>query len=284
VPLFAGIDGGQSGTTAAIGDAQRVLARGHAGPADEVGADASSTRLRDALEGALAGALRDAGLPLETRFDALVAGISGYDGRIFGQRPRLPSEHVTLMHDAPVAHAGAFNGQAGVVVIAGTGSVGYARARDGRTRTAGGWGYLFGDEGSAFWIARTYVARAIAGDEDAAPLLRFFGVASLEELTHAVYAGAMTRHRFAAFASEALTSEPVAASAARELAQLARASAIEMPCTIAFAGGLMRNAPFKARVHDATRALLPGCALAEPLADAAEGALILARREAGVRA
>jgi len=47
--LFAGIDGGQSTTTAAIGDGTRVLARGRGGPADEVGAGPDSTRLRDAL-------------------------------------------------------------------------------------------------------------------------------------------------------------------------------------------------------------------------------------------
>ena len=52
--LFAGIDGGQSSTVAAIADETgRVLARGRAGPADEIGEGPSSTRLRDALRAAL---------------------------------------------------------------------------------------------------------------------------------------------------------------------------------------------------------------------------------------
>jgi N-acetylglucosamine kinase-like BadF-type ATPase len=59
--LVAGIDGGQSSTIAVIGDERgRILARGAAGPSDEVGATADSTRLRDALAAALADARRRA--------------------------------------------------------------------------------------------------------------------------------------------------------------------------------------------------------------------------------
>ena len=44
---------------------------------------------------------------------------------------------VVLMHDTPIAHAGALGGRAGVVVISGTGSVVYARAEDGTSSHAG---------------------------------------------------------------------------------------------------------------------------------------------------
>ena len=50
---------------------------------------------------------------------------------------------------------------AGVIVIAGTGSVVHGTAEDGRSWTLGGWGYLFGDEGSAFWLVREALAGAI---------------------------------------------------------------------------------------------------------------------------
>ncbi|HTV92317.1 MAG TPA: BadF/BadG/BcrA/BcrD ATPase family protein [Verrucomicrobiae bacterium] len=276
--LFAGIDGGQSGTTAVIGDGRRLLARGTSGPADEIGAAADSTRLRDALEGALADALAGANLPADSYFDAIVAGVSGYEGRIYGMPPRLPAKRFTLMHDAPIAHAGALGGEPGAVVIAGTGSVGYAVARDGRTQMRGGWGYLFGDEGSAFWIARTYVERAIADEARAPAALGYFGVASLRELARAFYSGAIARDRFASFATVALASEDIAVAAARALASLAAATVLERPCTIAFAGGLMRNKSFVRRLYDATDSLLPDCVLVEPLADPAEGALILAAR------
>ena len=57
--FFAGIDGGQSSTIAVIGDETRQASSdaATAGPADEIGAGAGSTRLRDALRDALADAL-----------------------------------------------------------------------------------------------------------------------------------------------------------------------------------------------------------------------------------
>lgn len=276
--LYAGIDGGQTATMAVIGDETRVLARGAAGPADEIGATSDSTRLRDALEGALANALAAAHLPPQTTFDAIVAGVSGYEGRIYGQAPRMPAQNFLLLHDAPIAHAGAFRGGPGVVVIAGTGSVAYALAGDGRTRTSGGWGYLFGDEGSAFWIARTFIARATENATLVRPLLEYFDVANLRVLVRAFYSGEISRERLASFAAIALTSEEMAEAAASELARLAASAVLERPCNIAFVGGLFGNANFTARVHSQTRALLPDCPIVQPSSDPAEGALILARR------
>lgn len=275
---YAGIDGGQSSTTAVIGDGERVLARGHAGPADEVGATTGSTRLRDALEGALANALANAQLPADTRFDAIVAGVSGYEGRIYGQAPRMPTQNFTLLHDSPIAQAGAFGGEPGVVVIAGTGSVAYALARDGRTKTLGGWGYLFGDEGSAFWIARTFVSRATENAAFVRPLLEYFGAANLRALVRAFYSGEITRERLASFAEVAVVNREIAEAAARKLAELAASAVIDRPCAIAFVGGLMRDGAFLQCVEAATRERLPDCEIVKPASDPAEGALILARR------
>jgi glucosamine kinase len=277
--LFAGIDGGQSGTTAAIGDGTRVLARGTSGAADEIGVSEDSTRLRDALEGALAAALAAADLPPDSRFDAIVAGVSGYEGHVYGLPPRLPSQRWVLMHDAPIAHAGALGGAPGVVVIAGTGSVAYTVAPDGRTKTTGGWGYLFGDEGSAFWTVRTSIERAIAqGEARAAPLLEYFNVVSIRELVRAFYSGEISRERLASFAPVALADEEVADISASELAALAARAVLERPCSVAFVGGMLRNTSFLQRVHERARALLPDCKFVEPVAGPAEGALILAQR------
>src|SRR5437879_13624105 len=49
--------------------------------------------------------------------------------------------------------AGALAGEDGISVVAGTGSIAYGEY-EGRRARAGGWGELFGDEGSAYWIAR----------------------------------------------------------------------------------------------------------------------------------
>ncbi len=289
--MFAGIDVGQSSTAAVIGDGRRIAGRGEAGPGDEIGQGASSTRLRDAVEGALASALRDAGLPDDTRFEAIVAGISGYEGALAGAAPRLPSRRVELMHDAPIAHAGALAGEPGVVVIAGTGSVAYTRARDGRTRTVGGWGYLFGDQGSAFWIARTAFELAIDHDaECAAQIAAFFGEPDLRRTARAFYEGRIARERFAALAAYCVEaaqtpgacgclSDPVGA-AARELARLAQQALIDPPgqTAVAFTGGLMRSSWFAGLVRATAHERLGACAIVEPVASPAEGALLLAAR------
>ena len=116
----------------------------------------------------------------------------------------MPAQRFVLMHDAPIAHAGAFGGKPGVIVIAGTGSVAYALAGDGRTKTGGGWGYLFGDEGSAFWIARMFVHGATRKHALVRPLLEYFGAANLRALVRAFYSGEITRDRLASFAPIAL--------------------------------------------------------------------------------
>lgn len=62
---------------------------------------------------------------------------------------------VEVFSDVELAHRGALAGDAGVLVIAGTGSIALARDPRGRRRRAGGLGPMLGDEGSAFWIGKT---------------------------------------------------------------------------------------------------------------------------------
>src|ERR1022692_4399769 len=71
---------------------------------------------------------------------------------------------VVMSDDAVIALAGATAGEPGIVTIAGTGSIAFGRNGTGsiafgrnaagRTARTGGWGYIFGDEGSGFDIAR----------------------------------------------------------------------------------------------------------------------------------
>ena len=53
----------------------------------------------------------------------------------------------------------------GIGVVAGTGSIAVARTPDGRMLTAGGWGWILGDEGSAPGLVRE-AARAVRGALD----------------------------------------------------------------------------------------------------------------------
>ena len=273
------------------GDDGAVLGSGRAGPADEIGATPQSTRLRDALETALRNAVLDAGLPVGQQFAAIVAGISGYEGRVAGVAPQLPSRRAVLMHDAPIAHAGALAGEPGIVVIAGTGSVAYCVDSSGRAEQFGGWGYLFGDEGSAFWIACeaiTNVARH-PGCDAVDAILTFFEARSLRELVSAFYLGEISRERLAAFAPsciadarDATTSCACLRDPARrapdELAKLASLGVTDTLRTVAFVGGLMRDAWLKERTYLALQKRVAGVSIVEPLYEPALGALLIARR------
>jgi N-acetylglucosamine kinase-like BadF-type ATPase len=59
-----------------------------------------------------------------------------------------------VTHDALIALVAGAGDGAGVVVIAGTGSIAFGRDRDNRSARAGGWGYVLADEGSGYWIGR----------------------------------------------------------------------------------------------------------------------------------
>jgi N-acetylglucosamine kinase-like BadF-type ATPase len=286
--LFAGIDGGQSSTRAVIlaSDGQ-LLGRGAAGGADEVGADARSTRLRDALRGAVEAALVDAGLPADAYIDTAVAGVSGYDGAIVGQPAQLNARQTMLLHDAPIALAGAFDGESGIVVIAGTGSVVYSAYADS-TKTYGGWGYLYGDEGSAFWLVREALSQAMRHEDDGRPLdaqssamRTYFGFESLREVLSATHSGRLPRERIASYAPAILQMPAFdhhARRGAQRLAELVAAAVRDgAEPRVALIGGMFANADYRERVTAAIERLAIRVVPAKRTP--AEGAAMIAIRE-----
>ncbi|HXO86633.1 MAG TPA: BadF/BadG/BcrA/BcrD ATPase family protein, partial [Gemmatimonadales bacterium] len=84
------------------------------------------------------------------------------------------AEHVAVRGDVEIALAAAFGNGPGVLVNAGTGSIAYARAADGRLFRAGGHGWQLGDEGGGYWLGRralSAAARAQDGLGDSSTLL-----------------------------------------------------------------------------------------------------------------
>ncbi|HTX60160.1 MAG TPA: BadF/BadG/BcrA/BcrD ATPase family protein [Verrucomicrobiae bacterium] len=290
----AGIDGGQTSTVAVIGDENgRIVGRGRSGGADEVGAHEYSTRMRDALLGAYGDAAATADLREEDRVAAVVAGVSGYEGRVFGEPPVFETPRFVLMHDAPVAHAGALAGKPGVCVVAGTGSVVYAT--DGtHGRTTGGWGPFFGDEGSGFWLACQALAELMRasddGDESISRDVRaacdFFATTGLRHLARGFYAGELDRGRVASFAPIVLKLarfRPLVERGAARLAELAAAAVARGAApVVACTGGMFENVPYRKLVHAEIAKRAPGVAIVEPKYEPAVGALLLAYREAGI--
>src|SRR5687768_8175769 len=147
--LFLGIDGGQSSTTAVIGDETgRVLGTGSGGPCNHVEGPAGKPKFISAISGCLEQACIEAGLKAPAvEFETACAGFSGGPAdkqTLLGEIVRAGRVHVTT--DAIVALAGATGGAPGIITIAGTGSISYGVNATKKFSRAGGWGYIFGDE------------------------------------------------------------------------------------------------------------------------------------------
>src|ERR1700761_866234 len=81
----------------------------------------------------------------------------------------LRAERVAVTSDAVIAHAGALDGQSGVVLIVGTGVVALAIGADGALRTADGWGPWLGDEGGGAWIGAAGLRAALRAHDGRGP-------------------------------------------------------------------------------------------------------------------
>ena len=174
---------------------------------------------------------------------------------------------VRVLPDLELAHAAAFAGGSGVLVLAGTGSVALAQGRDGKLRRAGGWGPLLGDEGSAFWIGK----RALADPA----LSRTLKLPSPLELAH----GDFPVRRVAALARRVLEAAPGNPRAARlvreaagKLAELAVETAAGLfpgrgPVPVSWHGGVMQNPYLREHFALALGRRFPRAALRPPLMD-----------------
>jgi N-acetylglucosamine kinase-like BadF-type ATPase len=166
--LFLGVDGGQTSTAALIGDASgAVLARGVGGPSNHVRAAEGRDRLIGAVTMAVASACAELGMAMEqARFDAACMGFTGgIDHKEEILRELIDTRRLSVTDDVTIALAGAHPNGTGIVIIAGTGSVAMARNASGETARAGGWGYMFGDEGAAWGIVRDALRAAFRAHE-----------------------------------------------------------------------------------------------------------------------
>jgi N-acetylglucosamine kinase-like BadF-type ATPase len=200
-------------------------------------------------------------------------------------------------NDAEPALVGALDDTEGYLLIAGTGSIAYARADSGASVRAGGWGHFLGDEGSAFWVAFQGIVRGLRSSEgrdtpttvlEAA--LDHFGLADPEALIPFVYAD-FDKTRIASFAPRvaaiAANGDPLARAilgqAAAELAALvvsvhARLGSIIERSRLALYGGLLeKNAELRSAVADLITQAVPGMVIVKPAGDAQAGACLLAR-------
>ena len=81
----------------------------------------------------------------------------------------LRAERVAVTSDAVIAHAGALDGEPGVVLVVGTGVVALAIGADGAMRTTDGWGPWLGDEGGGAWIGAAGLRAALRAHDGRGP-------------------------------------------------------------------------------------------------------------------
>jgi N-acetylglucosamine kinase-like BadF-type ATPase len=160
--VFLGVDGGGTKTAFALLDRQGdVLARHE---------DSSSYYLEVGMDGAAAvlargcGALFAAAGVAADHVEFAFFGLPAY-GEDRAMQPQLDAlvfaglghRRYLCGNDMVCSWAGSLACADGISVIAGTGSMAYGEI-GGKQARAGGWGELFSDEGSAYWIARAGLA------------------------------------------------------------------------------------------------------------------------------
>jgi N-acetylglucosamine kinase-like BadF-type ATPase len=307
--MFLGVDGGGTKTTfLLLNPVGRVLARAEGGTSyhPEVGLEGVREVLRRGTHEVLAAA----GLTA----DAIGRAFFGLPA--YGEDPlvdpelaltpsaALDASRYRVGNDMLCGWAGALACTDGVSVTAGTGSIAYGEYA-GRSARCGGWGEVFGDEGSAHWIGREGLAafsRMSDGRLPPGPLLALlrsqFGVAHDLDL-----AGRINSDGAAARSAIAGISRIVAAAAAggdaasirifvragHELAALVRATRAQLAVpaaetlAVSYSGGVFNTGAFVLEPFRAALAADGNYRLQVPLLSPAVGAALVAARDAGVR-
>lgn len=209
--LFLGVDGGGTKTNVALmNEAQEVIAEGAGGPSNplRVGVETAVSNIAKAIDAAC-----DSGGVSRGDIVAATLGLAGVRRQDIRERvresfaTRFRVRKTLVTTDADIALYGTTLGKAGLVVIAGTGSICIGVNDEGEKFIAGGWGPVAGDEGGGRGIAGEAlhaVAKASDGRGELTKLseqaAEYFRASNVENLISAIYAPQMDNSRIAGFA------------------------------------------------------------------------------------
>jgi N-acetylglucosamine kinase-like BadF-type ATPase len=201
-------------------------------------------------------------------------------------------------NDAEPALAGAIGDIEGLLLIAGTGSIAYARTRAGDSARAGGLGHLLGDEGSAYRISFDAIARSLRSIEERdlptglmEAALPFFGLKAAPDFIPFIYSKPIDKKGIARFARVVGEyrdrGDPLAVdlfeTAARELESLVlsvyrRLGAGMERRRLALRGGLIEgDSTLRSGFAKRLSSSAPDIEIVSAKADASAGACLLAR-------
>ncbi|MGC2196434.1 MAG: BadF/BadG/BcrA/BcrD ATPase family protein [Terriglobales bacterium] len=298
--IYLGIDGGGTKTTCVVADETSIL-----GSATSAGSNVTrlgETRVREALQAAVREACTAAKVD-PSQIETACVGLSGA-GRVevrdavAGMLAEVLRGRVLVVSDLETTLEAAFGGGAGVITIAGTGSIAYGRDARGQTARAGGWGLAISDEGSGQWVGRRAVS-AVLGAKDAgeeppllATILKLWTLTSLDELVRHANASPVPDFSslFPAVLAAAVAGDPLARQlllqAGTELAGLAGSVIRRLfggtgSVPVAMAGGVFRQSEVVRQVfYNKVTAEFPQATVIPTVVDAVRGALALARKAA----
>lgn len=161
-----GMDGGGTKTEAVLADSKgHILARAVVGPSNPN--LISATELKRVYQTLLESLQKE--VPVEfAKATQLFAGSAGVGNDETSRkvtdilRAITASEmKIQVESDAVNALYSGTYGEAGIVQIAGTGSITYGLNEKRQQQRVGGWGYLFGDEGSGYDIGRNAISAVL---------------------------------------------------------------------------------------------------------------------------
>ncbi|MFI9010321.1 N-acetylglucosamine kinase [Actinosynnema sp. NPDC053489] len=269
--FVVGLDAGGTSTRALVLDLDGArLGAGVAGGANpnshppEVAAEHVRRALVAALDGLDAGKVEAGVLGMAGSSKLTDPAVAALFERAWADAgPRCPLRVVT---DSEAAFATGTASPDGTVLVAGTGSIAARIEQHELVSTVGGYGWLLGDEGSAFWLGREAVRAALvalerdAVDDLAVAVLARAGVPgdlprrdrrrrlitavnAAEPIALAAYAPLVTAHAAVPSADRIITA---AVRALADLAQAARPADDHAP--IVLVGSLVHADPLGARL------------------------------------
>jgi len=226
--VMLAIDGGGSRTRCrAITRAGRTLGAGEAGASNHL--LVTPEIVKASLEGAINAALDRAQIE-RANVACVSAGLAGvdYDGSGGAEMEELFRElgfaNAIINADMVIAHAGALGGRPGVLALAGTGSAILGIDLNGKRVKVGGWGPVYGDEGSAYRIAQMALVAAARSHDGRGPqtaladdITRALGLSDFRETVSQIYVERMAPREIAALSRVAYRSAEAGDEVARKI-------------------------------------------------------------------
>jgi glucosamine kinase len=303
--IVVGVDGGGSKTRVIIADEHGAQLGEVVGPASAV-RPGQHEHSADVIAATLADALASCEMTHVVP-KVLCVGVAGA-----GREPerqalwqalvgRELAEETVVHPDFAIALDDAFGDGPGVLLISGTGSAAFGRSPAGTIARCGGWGPVFGDEGSGAWVGRRALSVVTASADGREPETALIGavltaaqvndpqelVAWAAQATPAILA-TLAPVVMSVAESGDLRANAIVSLAVEELVLHVRALSRQLfgderaATPVAFTGGMLtRGTTLRKRLEHRMRSAVPGAQLVSGEVNPARGAVRGALRYLG---